>query len=132
MTEREKTAEKPRRIIGRAFPPHNNANPRGRPRKETCFADIARDMLASKEINITLTAPDGQKKQIGLKADKTFRHALITGLIREGLKGNVAAIKELVDRTDGKVSDLLSVTSDNDVRITFNEVRPKVPDEPRA
>lgn len=107
------------------FQPGQSGNPKGRAKKEHCFADIARAMLASKEINITLTTPDGQKKNIGLKADKSFRHAMITGLIREAMKGNVQAAKELMDRTDGKVTDELNVSSDNAVRITFTEVRPK-------
>lgn len=90
--------------------PGETHNPHGRPRKEHCFGDIAREMLGAKTVTITLTTPDGKKRDIGISATPSIRHGLIAAMIREGFKGNVQAAKELIDRTDGRVADLMNLT----------------------
>jgi hypothetical protein len=96
------------------FLPGYTANPNGRPKKENTFSDIARALLSSKSIDITYTFPkDGEivTSKMQITSDNTFNHALAVALIKEGMGGNVQAIKELVDRTEGKVSDSMRIGS---------------------
>jgi hypothetical protein len=45
---------------------------------------------------------NGEVKHLNLEADKSLRHAVIIGQIKEAMKGNVQAAKELADRTEGR------------------------------
>jgi hypothetical protein len=91
-----------------------SGNPNGRPKKERCFSDIARQMLASKKMDITYTFPKDGKlvtSRVSIDSDKTIYHGLCAALVREGMGGNVQAIKELVDRTEGKAREFIDHTS---------------------
>jgi len=86
------------------------ANPHGRPKRGKCFADIARQVLGAKEIKYTITMPPTEKNPTGvvnvhLKSTETFRHAIAVSLLREAMRGDTIAARELIDRTDGKVTD---------------------------
>jgi hypothetical protein len=99
------------------FGPGNNANPNGRPRKETTFSDIARTLLASREIHIEYTYPKEGRlltSKLNIVSSNTLNHSLVAALIKDGLDGNVAAIKELIDRTEGKAQEYKDVTSGGD------------------
>jgi hypothetical protein len=84
------------------FLPGKSGNLNGRPKKGLAWADVANEILESQEINLKLTAPDGTVKSLELKANTSFRHAIVIAQIKEALAGNVAAAKELADRTEGK------------------------------
>jgi len=45
---------------------------------------------------------NGKIKNLNLEADKSFRHAVIIGQIKQAMDGNVQAARELADRTEGK------------------------------
>jgi hypothetical protein len=94
--------------------PGETHNPNGRPKKEKCFSDIARTLLGAKKIDIEYTYPkDGKNftRKMHVESDKPMYHSLVAALIREGMDGNVQAIKELIDRTDGKVTEHLDHTT---------------------
>ncbi len=63
------------------FGPGNNANPNGRPPKELAISDTIRAMM-------------NEKPEI--------KRALSTKLIEMALKGDLAAIREVMDRIEGK------------------------------
>lgn len=63
------------------------ANPNGRPPKERCFANMLR--IA---INEAVEKGGGTKLR-----------AVAEALVEKGMTGDVAAIKEIADRLDGKV-----------------------------
>jgi hypothetical protein len=89
-------------------------NPHGRPKKDKCFGDIAREMMDSKEIEISLTLPSGVVKKIGIKSDKTIKQSIIAAMIREAMTGNMQAAKELIDRVDGKVTEKIRLEDEHD------------------
>ena len=93
------------------FAKGQSGNPNGRPKKEKCFGDNARELLQATELHIELTLASGKKKVIGLTSTKNFYHGLVGALIVEGLQGNVQAIKELIDRADGKVPDKIDMNA---------------------
>ena len=99
------------KVIGRPWKPGESGNPNGRPPKGEAWADVANELLNSKEIEITMKMADGKVKRLSLESDKSFRHAVIVGMIKEALNGNVQAAKELADRTEGKSKERREVTN---------------------
>ncbi len=107
------------------FTPNNIANPTGRPPKGDAWADIYNEILDSKDINLEITKIDdkGTKtKKINLTSKTTMRYALGVALLKEGLKGNVAAVKELSDRTAGKPPQSIAIKGDEDVNDAFQRI----------
>jgi len=99
------------------FKKGKSGNPYGRPKKDKCFSDIARQLLAAKRLDIEFSFPkDGKMhtSKMHIDSDKDIYHALIAALIREGMAGNVPAIKELMDRTDGKAVARVDHTTQGD------------------
>jgi hypothetical protein len=93
MTNSQKTDGKqadgkfaPGNSIGKKFPPGSSGNPNGRPRL-TKLTESLRQQLSE-------ISPDAD--------EQTIAESLARTLIREGLAGNVQAIKEIGDRTEGR------------------------------
>ena len=101
-------------ITGKGWKPGQSGNPKGRPKKGEAWADVANDLLNSKEIDITMKTADGKIKRLNLESDKTLRHAVIIGQINSAMAGNVQAAKELADRTEGRAKEFREVTNKND------------------
>jgi len=98
-------------LKGKGWKPGESGNPNGRPKKGEAWADVANELLNSKEIDITMKMADGKVKRLSLESDKSFRHAVIVGMIKEAMNGNVQAAKELADRTEGKSKERREVTN---------------------
>ena len=79
--------------LGRKFEPGATGNPEGRP-KLTLLSEALREQLAQ-----VLPGVD----------DRTMAEHIARSLIREAIKGNVAAIREIADRTEGKPKQALDV-----------------------
>jgi hypothetical protein len=112
----------PGRDKGHRFLPGISGNPNGRPKKEKAFSEIARNLLASNKIDIEYTFPSGgtmKTAKVHLESTKTIYHGLVAALVKEGMEGNVQAIKELIDRTEGKAHE--------SVAMTFNDETPTPP-----
>ena len=80
----------------------------GRKKKEHTFSDTAREMLASNHIEVTWTTEATGKKGSGektitIETKKSFYHHLVAVLIMEGMRGNMVAIRELINNTEGKL-----------------------------
>lgn len=91
-----------------------SGNPKGRPKKGKAFSDIARQLLSAKKIDIRFTVPingEFKTKRLYVDSDKSVYHGLVGVLISEGLKGNVQAIKELIDRAEGKAREFVDHTT---------------------
>ncbi|HEA70990.1 hypothetical protein LCGC14_0405710 [marine sediment metagenome] len=95
-------------VVGRPFSKGISGNPNGRPKKEKTFSDTAAQLLASSNIQIKYEI-NGREKEINLKSDKNIYWGLVSALILQGLKGDVRAIKELIDRTEGKAVQKLDI-----------------------
>ena len=106
------------------FGADNIANPNGRPLKENTFSDIARELASASSIDINYTIlKDGQmvKRSMHMESNKTMAHSMVAALIKEGLDGNVAAIKEFANRTEGKVMEKIKMIYDEDIEKMTNE-----------
>lgn len=77
------TAEKQqeKRVFGRPFPPGVSGNPLGRPKKEHSLTDLMREILNN---------------------DPVRKRALVTTLLDMAAKKDIAAIREVLDRLEGK------------------------------
>jgi hypothetical protein len=83
-------------------------NPSGRPNGAKSVNDSLSQMLESDHIDIFITRTDAKGKSYKMRlcldtANKQdFKAAIAATLIQEALKGNIKAIQEIYDRTEGK------------------------------
>ena len=91
-------------VTGKGWVKGKSGNPSGRPKKGSSWSDVANQLLDASELDIKLTLPNGKEHQItcNIEGGNTIRHAVVGALIVEALKGNIQAIRELADRTEGK------------------------------
>ena len=121
-TAKKKPRKKPttKRGEGGKFIKGESGNPNGRPKLGSTFSETARELLEAKEINVSWTM-NGKTKRLSLESDKDMYHGMVAALIIEGLKGNTKAIRELIDRTEGKAMMRAEVSSTGDVIIHFDK-----------
>ena len=86
------------------FEPGESGNPGGRPKGMSITAELR------KLLDDGTVAEDIAKALIKLAKDTNF-------------KGNVAAFKELLDRTDGKVTDVHRIEGEGIVSILYKQVK---------
>tara|TARA_Y100001963_G_scaffold159944_1_gene266389 strand:+ start:8327 stop:8686 length:360 start_codon:yes stop_codon:yes gene_type:complete len=86
---------------------------KGRPPKGSAWSDVLNELLDSSTLDVGMTFPDGNHKRVKLDIDgeKTFRMAVGVALITKAIKGDVSAIRELCDRTEGKPSQKIESTT---------------------
>ncbi|MBU2249340.1 MAG: hypothetical protein KKD77_21510 [Gammaproteobacteria bacterium] len=106
------------------FAPGNCANPAGRPKKGDAWRDIYNEVLDSHEIELLLKDRKGNEKEIYLRAEggKTFRYAIVIGLVKAAMGGDVRAAQELADRTGGKPKQTVELEGNAvSVRVTTGQ-----------
>lgn len=87
----------PENVIPHKFKKGQSGNPSGKPRGTRSFKCILRDLLEKKiDINDPFT-----KRKVKLKAQEV----IMLKLVGEAMKGNLGAIRDIVERIDGKVED---------------------------
>ena len=59
-------------------------------------------MLNAKAVKVTLTLPDGRLKVMAIEADAKIVNAISMRLLMAAMSGEVAAIREVMERVDGK------------------------------
>ena len=74
--------------VGRRFQPGVSGNPHGRPRHD----------------RLTLALRDKLGEEMAGEPEQTVAEAIAGALITEALGGNVQAIREIADRTEGKAT----------------------------
>jgi len=89
------------------FKPGQSGNPKGRPPLEHTFSDTARELMQATSIDVSWTI-NGKTKSLQLKSTKNMHYGMAAALIMESLKGNVNAIREIVNRVEGKAIQTIS------------------------
>ena len=122
----DKQARNKKRMPGikSRFKPGESGNPKGRPKKENTFSDTARDLLAATSIDISWTITDAKgthKKNLKLESTKTMHHGIAAALIVESLKGNVQAVREIINRVEGKAVQPISGELKGDMILHFDK-----------
>jgi hypothetical protein len=78
-----------------------SGNPKGRPPNKKSFTQAVLELLEAQEIDVYWTV-NGKKKELKVNSNKNMATGLAAALIIEGMSGNPTAIKELIDRAEGK------------------------------
>ncbi len=108
--------------------PGISGNPDGRPKKHNAWADIRNELLAASKISLSLTVPDkdGNFKsvtyELGVGDEKTFRHAILTREIGKALAGDIDAIRDLMDREEGKPRQAVDLGGQQNNPLTIQDV----------
>jgi hypothetical protein len=118
-----------------AWAPGTSGNPAGRPKKGDTFAEIARELLAANEIDITYTTldKDGKPKETRcyLKTTKNFHHAIIQAMTKKAMQGDANAAQFIYNRVDGMPRQSIGISmtpEDLQAAINFGGV-PQPPSE---
>ena len=83
------------------------ANPAGRPSKKDCLTSLLRD-------EIEKICPTN-------KQGKTWKELIVIATMAQAVKGNPAALREIWDRMDGKVTQPISSDSDQPINLVFTD-----------
>lgn len=102
-TEEQRKNSDPRRANLRPFKPGQSGNPGGRPKGKSLTA-LLRERL----------------DEVDPATGKTIAEMVVEGWINAARDGNVPAIKEALDRTEGKVPDKLETKNDTNVSISLH------------
>ncbi len=89
--------------------PGQSGNPKGRPPNSECLTSLLREAMEQ-------PVPETQLRNLYLKKGARWRDAVVRSLLLQSAKGNTAAIRELLERLDGKVMTPVSGTSGSPVR----------------
>jgi len=83
------------------FKKGQSGNPKGRPKKELCITSLVKEEFEGQAL-------DKDGIPIGMTKAQAFAKALVSHAIR----GHKTAMKELLDRIDGKVPDEVNLNAD--------------------
>ena len=89
---------------GKFAPGHSISKGNGRPAKYKSWPGIIEEMLSSRVMRVYYVKDDIPKYMDLDTGDPqlSFKHVIISNLIKESVRGNVNAIRELLDRAIGK------------------------------
>jgi hypothetical protein len=108
-------------IVAHRFKPGQSGNPGGRPKKQP-ITDYLIDQL-DQPIPETMKAklPPIFVEVYGTEA--TFGQVLAFKLVSQGMKGDMQAAKEILDRVEGKVKQSVAMAGDDGGPIQFTLTR---------
>ena len=96
------------------FPPGVSGNPKGRPKGSKNFSSILNGIIERKiDIKDPLTLEN---------ARLTAQEALMLRLVSDGLNGNILAIREIMDRVDGKTKQTVEIENISDPRGIYDKL----------
>lgn len=84
------------------FKKGETGNPNGRPKKDKCITDLIGEILAQPCDYILPGVPIGQK---------TWAELLAWAILLSAVKGNTTSQTEILNRREGKVKDLVDLTT---------------------
>ncbi len=98
--------------------PGQSGNPKGRPAQFECLTSLLREEMEQ-------PVPQGMLRKLYLKKGATWRDAVVRSLLLQSAKGNTAAIRELLERLDGKVMTPVSGTGGGPIPLEIGTGREK-------
>ena len=83
----------------------------GRPPKGNAWADVLNELLDSSKLTLSMTFQDGKQKfmECDVGDGRTIKQAIGVALITKAIRGDVTAIRELADRTEGRPAQMLEI-----------------------
>jgi len=104
MAEKQHTTAKRKRGPGKPFKAGQSGNPNGRPKKALCITSQLKEVLD----DVPLQLPNGTPNKDKL----TWARIIAEQAVREAAKGSASILKEILDRSEGKVADKLQAEVD--------------------
>lgn len=93
------------------FKPGESGNPNGRPKGVRNLSTILRDMLQEEiEVNID-----------GVKSRKQFQEVIIRKLLKKANDGDIRAIMEIFDRTEGRPKQELEQSGGTSITVKWDQ-----------
>lgn len=110
MRNKVKAVKQPRNnraahLAEHAWNPGKSGNPKGRPRKAECLTSLLKEEI--------------EKMCPSDKLKRTWKELLVIGTMRLAIAGNATALKQVWERMDGKVTQLLGVDGADSMEVTF-------------
>jgi hypothetical protein len=97
------------RTIAGQFAAGVSGNPGGRPKTKLFSARATARLAEICDYDVPLARKEG-------RAPRTWLDVLVDSLLKQSAKGDIAALKELLNRTEGKVGTSSTVKVDGEVR----------------
>ena len=92
-------------------------------------SEAMHEILNGQEIHVTLTI-NGRKKELHVKADQNLAYGVAAVAIQKAMAGDVKAIREVVDRVQGRPPQSIRLTPDSGPETDLpDEVLAKAMDE---
>lgn len=101
--------------------PGESGNPKGRPPNEQALTPRLREEMDAQP-------PPAVRRRYGLPDNSTWQDAQVLALLVNAARGNATAIRELWDRLDGKLTERIELTDDQQVRERLQAARKRVAD----
>ena len=88
-----------------------SGNPKGRPPDSDSFAGTMRTLLDAQTMSVKWTAEEVQR-EIEVTSNKNLYYAIAATLITRAMAGNIPAIREVMDRVEGKPVQKVETTKE--------------------
>lgn len=98
-------------------------NPNGRPKRKGSYADSLHKVMTSDEVVLSLKINGKTNKNTIKTEQKNFYMAVAIVQLREALRGNMVAIKDIADRIDGKPMQAVEVDDKTDDKLTATDLK---------
>ena len=95
--------------------PGQSGNPKGKPPKLECLTSLLREEMEK-------LVPQGLLRKLYLREGATWRDAVVRSLLLQTAKGNTTAIRELLERLDGKAMTPISGTGGGPIQARIRVV----------
>ena len=98
-------------------------NPNGRPKRKGSYSDALHQVMTSDEVTLSLRINGRTNKNTIHTDQKNFYIAVAIVQLREALKGNMVAIKDIADRIDGRPVQAVELDDKGDDKFTATDLR---------
>lgn len=116
------------------FKPGQSGNPKGRPKRGPLSDSIAR--MLELQVPKEMIEKANLKRSKALPKKATFADLIVFAMVQQALKGNVGAFKEMLNRSEGKTPQHLTLSSTDKLDQLMDAITagglPPVPDPEEA
>ena len=79
-------------------------------RKAKPITQAYREILDSQEVRLELVTGDGEVRKIEIRSQNKLSYGVAAAVIINALKGDIASVKELTDRVQGKAEQSVNLS----------------------
>ena len=79
-------------------------------RKAKPITQAYREILDSQEVRLELVTGDGEVQKIEIRSENKLAYGVAAAVIINALKGDIASVKEITDRVQGKAEQSVNLS----------------------